>query len=322
MPPATAPQLPAFAPDPTTFVQHAYGEKQVDLGEVVMNYAEAGDPGKPPLLLIPGQSESWWGFERAMSLLESDYHVFAVDMRGQGRSSWTPGRYTFDNLGNDLVRFIASAIGRPVIVAGNSSGGVLSAWLSAFAMPGQIRGALLEDPPLFSGELTPLYGQSQRQSSGPVLELFRRFLGDQWTIGDWNGFATAAKQSSSPLARAMGAFEEVPQAFREYDPEWSRAFLEGTMSMSCPSELVLTQVKAPILLTHHARSVDPETGDLTGALSDLQAEKASELIVATGVAFEHRSFPDAMHAMHAADPRRFADVLMTWAATLPPIQAG
>ena len=320
MPTTPTPQpLAAVAPDPDTFVEHEYGERQVDLGEVVMNYAHAGDPGNPALLLIPGQSESWWGFEQAIGLLKSQYHVFAVDMRGQGRSSWTPGRYTFDNLGNDLVRFITAVIGQPVIVTGNSSGGVLSAWLSAFAMPGQIRGALLEDPPLFSGELMPLYGQSQRQSSGPVLELFRRFLGDQWTIGDWEGFTAAAKQSSSPLAQAMGAFEQVPQAFREYDPEWSRAFLEGTMSMSCPSELILTQVKVPILLTHHARSTDPDTGNLVGALSDLQAQKAGDLIAATGVAFECQSFPDAMHAMHATDPQRFADALMTWAATLPPI---
>ena len=117
----------------------------------------------------------------------------------------------------------------------------------------------------------------------------------------------------------MGSFEQVPQAFREYDPEWSRAFLEGTMSMSCPSELILTQVKVPILLTHHARSTDPDTGNLIGALSDLQAQKASDLIAATGVAFECQSFPDAMHAMHATDPQRFVDALTTWAATLPPI---
>jgi len=44
-----------------------------------------------------------------------------VDLRGQGRSTWTPGRYTIDNMGNDLARFISGRIGRPVTVAGNSS---------------------------------------------------------------------------------------------------------------------------------------------------------------------------------------------------------
>lgn len=307
----------AFRLEPSVFVEHGYGEKQVDLGEIVMNYAETGDPAGPALLLIPGQSESWWGFEQAMGLLESDFHVFAVDVRGQGRTSWTPGRYTLDNMGGDLVRFIASVIDRPVVVAGNSSGGVLSAWLSAFALPGQVRGAFLEDPPLFSSEPAPLYGPAQRQSSGPVLELFRDFLGDQWRIGDWEGFLAAATNSPSSLARMMGSFDEVPQAFKEYDPEWSRAFLDGSMAAGCPTELILSQVRTPIVLTHHARMVDPVTGNLTGALSDQQAERAGEIVAATGVAFEYRSLPDAAHAMHARDPAGYVDLLRRWMSTLP-----
>jgi hypothetical protein len=43
------------------FVGHAYPEQTVDLGEVRLNYATAGDQALPPLLLIPGQTESWWG---------------------------------------------------------------------------------------------------------------------------------------------------------------------------------------------------------------------------------------------------------------------
>jgi pimeloyl-ACP methyl ester carboxylesterase len=104
------------------FVAHAYAEQQVDLGEVRMNYATIGDASLPPLLLIPGQTESWWGYEPAMALLSSNFQVFAVDLRGQGRSSWTPGRYTLDNFGNDLVRFIDLVIGRPTYVSGLSSG--------------------------------------------------------------------------------------------------------------------------------------------------------------------------------------------------------
>jgi len=298
-------------------VEHAYAEHHVDLGEIVMNYAEAGDPSKPALLLIPGQSESWWGYEAAMGLLAEDFHVFAVDMRGQGRSSWTPGRYSFDILGNDLVRFISVVIGEPVIVSGNSSGGVLAGWLSAYAMPGQIRGAVLEDPPLFSGELNPAFGQSQRQSSGPVLELWRDFIGDQWSIADWAGFLDAAKASPSPLAQMMGTFEEIPQVFREYDPEWSRAFLDGTMAGAVRSEELLARVTTPILLTHHARTEDPETGALIGAMSDLQARKARELVTLAEMDLDYRSFPDAMHAMHASDPQLFSSTLTQWTKTLP-----
>ena len=155
-----------------------------------------GDESLPPLLLIPGQSESWWGYEEAMPLLSEHFQVFAIDLRGQGRSTRTPGRYTLDNFGNDLVRFIANRIGRPVICSGLSSGGVISAWLSAYAAPGQIRGALYEDPPLFASQTTPAVGPSIRQGIGPVFALWSKYLGDQWSIGDWQGMVAAAPTES------------------------------------------------------------------------------------------------------------------------------
>jgi pimeloyl-ACP methyl ester carboxylesterase len=114
-----------------------------------------------------------------LPLLAGHFQVYAVDLRGQGRSTWTPGRYTLDNIGNDLVRFIDLIIGRSAIVSGNSSGGVLAAWLSAFAKPGQVRGTVLEDAPVFASEVTPSCGQSIRQGLGPMFALWSKWLGDQ-----------------------------------------------------------------------------------------------------------------------------------------------
>jgi pimeloyl-ACP methyl ester carboxylesterase len=293
------------------FVKHAYEEHTINLGEVVMNYVVSGLATNPALLLIPGQTESWWGFEKAIALLEKEFQVFAVDLRGQGRTTWTPRRYTLDNMGNDLVRFITLAIKRPVITSGCSSGGVLSAWLSAFAMPGQVRGSHYEDPPLFSSEVNPLYGQSIRQSTvSAAFQQFSKYLGDQWSIGDWKGMV------ASRGGGGAGA-PEPPQMIKEYDPEWARAFLEGTVGRSCPHERMLAQVKVPVLLTHHARAVNPSTGQLTGAMSDVQAAKVKEIVTAAGRPFEYLSLPNAAHAMHQADPARFAQALTTWARTLP-----
>jgi pimeloyl-ACP methyl ester carboxylesterase len=103
-----------------TFVPHAFEERVVDLDEIRMNYATVGEPAQPALLLLPSQSESWWGYEQAMPLLAQHFQVFAVDLRGQGRSTWTPGRYTVDVMGGDLVRFIDLVIARPTIVSGLS----------------------------------------------------------------------------------------------------------------------------------------------------------------------------------------------------------
>src|SRR5215470_3750230 len=207
-----------FGPDNPneTYVTHFFPEQTIDIGEVVINYAVVGSPDEPALLLIPGQTESWWGYEQAMDLLKAHFQAFAVDLRGQGRSSRTPGRYTLDNFGNDMVRFIALAIKRPVIVSGLSSGGVISAWLSAYAMPGTVRGVHYEDPPLFASEVSPACGHSIRQTIGPIFALMGKYLGNQWSVGDWAGMQNAAKTELpgwllNVMAPTMGLDGEIPQ---------------------------------------------------------------------------------------------------------------
>ncbi len=323
------------------FVSHAFPEQLVDLGEVRMNYATSGAAGRPALLLVPGQTESWWGYEAAMAHLGEHFQVFAVDLRGQGRSTRTPGRYTLDNMGNDLVRLIDTVIGRPVTVSGCSSGGVLAAWLAAYARPGQVQSAVCEDPPLFASELNPACGHSIRQSIGPLFAVFSKWLGDQWSIGDWNGLQAAIPRELPP--HVLVALQRMglggppdgpppsgppggppdgpppsgpPQNIREYDPEWARSFWSGSAGAGCDHARMLAAAKAPILLTHHYRELDPQTGDLMGAVSDEQVARAGRLIRDAGQTFEVLDFPQMAHAMHAADPLLFTKTIVDWQSRL------
>jgi pimeloyl-ACP methyl ester carboxylesterase len=301
-----------------TFVSHRHEEQLVDLGEVRMNYVRVGRADRPALLLIPGQTESWWGYEDALPLLADHFEAFAVDLRGQGRSTWTPGRYTLDNFGNDLVRFIDLVIRRPTLVSGLSSGGVLSAWLSAYAKPGQIRGAHYEDPPLFSSELVPACGGSIRQGLGPLFALFAKYLGDQWSVNDWEGMRTAAATELPAWIRPFVAREGgPPQNLKEYDPEWGRAFSSGSVAASCDHARMLAAVRVPVLLTHHFRMLDEETGGVRGAMSDVQAKRVRDLVTAAGQPVEYVSLPTMGHSLHGLDPGAFAKILKEWAAKLP-----
>jgi pimeloyl-ACP methyl ester carboxylesterase len=317
-----------FSDHPNIFTAHAFPEHIVDLGEIRMNYAVAGDLEHPPLLLIPGQTESWWGYEAAMGLLAPHFQVFAVDLRGQGRSTWTPGRYSLDLFGSDLVRFIDRVIGRPTFVSGLSSGGVMSAWLSAFAAPGQVRASVYEDPPLFASEVEPAVGPSIRQ--GPVGARFRllyKWLGPQWSIGDEKGLQAAmadATPSWMPGALRSAAAErggEVPALgsrvdLREYDPEWADAFTSGRVALTCDHEAMLTQVKVPVLFTHHFHYTDPATGNLLGAISSAQAQHVRRLVEAAGNSFTYREFPSMPHSMHGHAPETFAATVTEWLGQL------
>jgi pimeloyl-ACP methyl ester carboxylesterase len=299
-----------------TYTDHRYDEHIFETGEIELNYATAGSTDNPSLLLVPGQMESWWGYEEAMEILSDDFQVFAVDLRGQGRSSRTPGRYTFDNFANDLVRFIAFGIGDPVVVSGHSSGGVVSAWLSAYAPPGMIRGALYEDPPLFACERNPSYGQSIQQALGDLFEAFNTHLGNQWRAGDWEGLV---EELPAEVTHQLGiaGLEEPPDHIKEYDPEWGDAFVSGDVAAACNHEQMLLQVSCPVLLTHHFRTVNEATGHLNGAISDLQVDQAERLITDAGQPFTRRSFPEMGHNMHNEDPELFVRTLSEWVETLP-----
>ena len=304
------------APD-ITYVAHAFDEQRVDLGEIEMNYATAGDSTTTPLLCIPGQTESWWGYEAAMPRLAEHFQVYAVDLRGQGRSTRTPGRYTLDNMGNDLVRFIDGVIGRPVVVSGLSSGGVLACWLSAYAKPGQVVAACYEDPPLFASQVQPPTGPGIGQSIGPMLDLWSTFLGDQWSIGAWDAMRAAAPERLPSWMAGFPIGEEPRQELKEYDPEWGKAFCTGTVAASCDHERMLRSVKVPdVLLTHHFRVVDEHTGALMGALSDTQAVRVRALLRGAGVSVTYRQFPTVGHAMHSLEPDLYVDTLVEWVTSL------
>lgn len=309
------------------YVPHAFAEQTVDLGEIRMNYAVTGDKEHPALLLVPAQTESWWGYEDAMRLLADRYQVYAVDLRGQGRSTWTPGRYSLDLFGSDLVRFLDRVVGRPVVVSGLSSGGVIAAWLSAFAAPGQIRAAVYEDAPLFASETDPAVGQSIRQGLAPMFRLWHKWLGPQWSIGDYPGMQAAlAREIPAWLLSALAEMAPVgtgevptgpPQNLREYDPEWGDAFVSGRATLTCDHDSLLRHVKVPVLFTHHFHRIDPDTHNLAGAISDQQVHRVRQLIEGAGNSFTYRAFPAVPHSMHSYEPGTYATTVTDWLATLP-----
>jgi hypothetical protein len=50
-----------------------------------------------------------------------------------------------------------------------------------------------------------------------------------------------------------------------------------------------------------------------GALSDLQAKRATGLLAEAGVTVDYRSFEAMGHSMHGQDPKLFTETLVDWA---------
>jgi hypothetical protein len=152
-----------------------------------------------------------------------------------------------------------------------------------------------------------------------MFDLWSTFLVALWSIGAWDAMRAEAPDRLPGWLRAFPIADVPPQELKEYDPEWGRAFWSGTVAASCDHERMLRSVTVPhVLLTHHFRVVDEDTGTLMGAMADVQATRVCELLTEAGVSVAYRSFPTVGHSMHGTQPDLYVDTLSEWIASLDP----
>jgi pimeloyl-ACP methyl ester carboxylesterase len=72
--------------------------------------------------------------------------VYALDLRGNGRSGWVPGKYRLEDFAEDNTEFVRR-LKAPAVVVGHSLGGAVALMVAARS-PGKIKGLIIEDAPL------------------------------------------------------------------------------------------------------------------------------------------------------------------------------
>lgn len=299
-----------------------FNEKAVALPDgTILNYGEGPSNGKTPLLLLHGQTGAWQDYAPVLVRLSDDYHVFAVDCHGHGKSSQNPAKYQAKEMGRDFIWFIERVMGAPAVVSGHSSGGLLTAWLAANA-PQDVCGVVLEDPPFFS----TVPGGRWESSFAYVdtYEPMHRFL-NQSEEKDWviyylehcawgkfvgeKGMNWMVKSARRYRARHPGrplhyAFlpQSVNQMFTfldDYDLRFGEAFYNSSWFEDYHQEETLRRIRCPAVLIHTKWSVD-ENGILMAAMSGEDAEHAARLIPGC------RTFDIASgHDSHVEKPEEF-----------------
>lgn len=298
-------------------------------GDVTLNYVLGPDTGLP-LLLIPGQMESWQGYKRVLPELSKRFQVFVPDLRGHGKSTRTPGRYSYNICGDDLKHFIREVIQRPAIVSGLSSGGVLAIWLAANA-PEDVLAIIGEDPPIFSSvwpriqnekfmannfrlAVDILGGPGERDVEGYLSQVGIPVEGKSELL-HIPPFIIKAMFFLARLNRAVRPNSpfEVPflpfnmragfKFLSEYDTDFSRATLDGDLSKDFSPEETLKRVKCPMLLMR-ADASRHETWGLLGAIDEDDLERIVSLVDDLKVV----QIPGG-HEIHMVQPRRYIDEL-------------
>jgi pimeloyl-ACP methyl ester carboxylesterase len=92
-----------------------------------INCVDYGGEGRRPLLFIHGGSAfgHWWDF--VAPSFTSKFHTLAMDLRGHGKSGWSPAaQYSMEDYAADVSAMVNTwGLGEPVLV-GHSRGGIVA----------------------------------------------------------------------------------------------------------------------------------------------------------------------------------------------------
>jgi pimeloyl-ACP methyl ester carboxylesterase len=311
-------------------------EKQAAIDDISINYVEGPDNGLP-LLLIPGQMESWQGYKLVLPELSRKFHVFVPDLRGHGKSTWTPGYYSYNIVGNDLKRFIEEKIKQPTLVAGLSSGGVLAIWLGANASE-DVLAIIAEDPPIFSS-IWPCIQNEKFMTRNFKLAVDILGKPGKRNVEAYMSAMGAPVRGKSELLMIPGFIVktmfllarinlvihpnepyDVPfltynlrvgyKFLSEYDTDFSRATIDGDLSRDFVPVDILKRVKCPMLLLR-AEAYRHETWGLIGAIDDEDLKQIVSLVTDLKVV----QIPSG-HEIHLIQPQRYIDEVTEFVDTL------
>jgi len=308
-------------------IPRGFSEKQFKTGEVTLNYVEGPDNGMP-FLLIPGQMESWQGYKLVMPDLAKRFHVFSIDLRGHGKSSNTPGQYSYNICGNDLKLFLKNVVKKPAIVSGLSSGAVLTVWLAANA-PEYVHAIISEDPPMFSSIwprikdekfMTCLFQNAVNALSSPGgrdIEAYFKGMGIPQEGKDEllyipalvaKGIASVFNINKRLKPNRPYDIPLLPYSQRvgckflfEYDIDFSKATIDGRLSEGFDPEAALKKVKCPMLLLHASWSRH-KTWGLVGAMDDTDVQRIKSLVKDM-----RYNYVESRHEIHMAKPKLYLE---------------
>jgi pimeloyl-ACP methyl ester carboxylesterase len=282
-------------------------EQLFDAGQIKLNYAETPPTG-PPLVLLHGLGRRWQVFLPLIPRLAPRWHIYALDIRGHGRSTHVARGYRVSQYADDVVTFFRGTVKEPVILFGHSLGGMVSMWIAAHH-PNLVRALILGDnvisgdsfehsmyPTLFAGlrDLVTKGGSTEDIAQGLArIQLKVPGLDELVPIGDLPG------NDEAHLLWWARCLESV-------DPDTFAMTLEGSSFEEWDGEKLLRQIRCPTLLLQ----ANPELG---GLMSDTDVEHALESVPNAS----HVRFPTLGHALYIQQAEPILRAVTDFLESLP-----
>lgn len=187
----------------------------VEIDGIRLAYDVWGAPEAPPLVLLHALGEDATHWVRIAEALAEQWRVYAVDLRGHGRSDW-PGDYSIELMRDDLVGFLDALGLDRVDLIGHSLGGVV-AYVFAQEHPERVGRLVLEDVsvPLPRDPIPPTRPEGELGFDWDMVVAVRK----QVDTPDPVWWERLARITAPTLVVAGGSASHIPQ---DRVTEWTR----------------------------------------------------------------------------------------------------
>ncbi|HET6865036.1 MAG TPA: alpha/beta hydrolase [Solirubrobacteraceae bacterium] len=190
-----------------------------DLGEVRLHYVEAGPGEGPPVVLLHGFPEFWYGWRHQIpALTEAGFRAIAPDMRGYNLSSKPAevSAYALRRLAGDIRDLIRERGLQRACLVGHDWGAAV-AWVLAMAHPDVVERLAILNAPHPRRMLEALRRPGRQLAKSWYMFFFQLPGLPERAVraGDWRGLRYGFEQDARP-----GAF--TPADIERYREAWSQ----------------------------------------------------------------------------------------------------
>ena len=214
-----------------------YSEQTIALdAEILINSMHLPRLG-PPLVLLHGAASEWQSFVPLIPTLARGFQIYALDLRGHGKSTWATSGYRVQDYARDIECFLGTQISEPAVLYGHSLGALISIFLAARS-PSLVRALILGDPPFYHHDM------STRDSVWyePFVEL-HHVVSTYHSAQDIDEYIAQHYPNMDPTRRKARA-----ETLSHVNPAVITAIVEDRLVEGYDSDALLRQINCPVLL--------------------------------------------------------------------------
>lgn len=191
----------------------------VETNGITLHVVREGDPANPPVILLHGFPEFWYGWRHQIpALAEAGFCVYVPDQRGYNLSEKPPQRddYSLNELSADVIGLIDWIGAERVLLAGHDWGAAV-AWWTASLFPDRISRLAILNVPHPAVMIKNVAGNPAQMLKSWYIGFFQLPLLPELalTLGDGQGMATMLLRASNP-----GSFKDADIA--QYVKAWQQ----------------------------------------------------------------------------------------------------